>query len=149
MLSVQVESPERWILSPNRFTEYYEKSSWMCWTPAICATYILCPIVYLLASEYDPFYLIKDLSLWFVLQQGAFLQCYILLCSFVTMKWKHPTAHIAKTLFALTEIAISILTSSGAGPWSLFVVGGTFSMFVITLISAKLLRKVRKVDSVR
>lgn len=105
-------------------------------------------------------YLIENMSLWFVLQQGALLQCYILLFSFVTMKWKHPTVHAAKILFITAEVLFCLMTALlncnrietssvlFAGGWSLLTVGGTFAMFVITLISAKLLRKLRKTNSV-
>ncbi|KAI1771224.1 hypothetical protein F4818DRAFT_445561 [Hypoxylon cercidicola] len=57
------EPLDDYILNPNLFTEYYEKSPWMCWAPAICLSYTTSVAVALLSSQSDPISQIQNF-LW-------------------------------------------------------------------------------------
>ncbi|KAI1371841.1 hypothetical protein F4677DRAFT_283037 [Hypoxylon crocopeplum] len=147
-----------WMLEPGLFTEYYKKSSWMCWTPAISLCYIIYMSVLLLAFEADPILRIVNFVFWFVLQHGALLQCYILLCSWINWRWKHPTIHIAmcfclaaailavvKSNLSIRRVESEIGTSLGIETSPMFMICGSLGLFLPALIAALLSKVIRNV----
>ncbi|KAL7620555.1 hypothetical protein AAE478_009550 [Parahypoxylon ruwenzoriense] len=139
------ETSSCWVLNPDLFTRYYEKSSWMFWAPSICLAYIIYMTTILLfppAAFPDPINQISSLTLWLVLEQGAAIQFYILICSYLNAKWEHPTVHIAMFCCAAAAIYLSIENVSMLRP--LLFVCGTFALFLLVLVVALASRVIRK-----
>ncbi|KAI1404359.1 hypothetical protein F4819DRAFT_139444 [Hypoxylon fuscum] len=100
------------VLDPARFTEYYEKSSWMCWAPVICLTYAITIAVVLISSRIDPILQMTNFMTWFILGQGALLQIHIVGFFYINMIWKHPTVHVAICSYLAAAIYISVALRS-------------------------------------
>ncbi|KAI6081359.1 hypothetical protein F4821DRAFT_264985 [Hypoxylon rubiginosum] len=145
------------ILDPSSFTEYYEKSPWMCWAPAICLTYEISAVVTLLSTESDPISQMRSFSFWFVLEQGALLQYLFIICFYLCKKWKHPTVHVPILCYVAFVIIFAILSRERfilapmedptfGGEFHvvpLVFLCGTVGVFIITMIAARLPRIVR------
>ncbi|KAI5855130.1 hypothetical protein GGS23DRAFT_445367 [Durotheca rogersii] len=113
----------RWILNSTSFTEYYGEGLWMCWAPATCLGYIIYVTIFLLDSRSgsgDSIQRIAAIFLWLALEQGAIIQYYVLLCSYVTTRWRrmHAAAlHIIMCCCAAVApfcSVISVVTSPTA-----------------------------------
>lgn len=150
------------VLDPARFTEYYEKSSWMCWAPVICLTYAITIAVVLISSRIDPILQMTNFMTWFILGQGALLQIHIVGFFYINMIWKHPTVHVAICSYLAAAIYISVAlrsqivlelslggeifdSSYNSQLIHFFLVCGTFSLFIFALIVAWFSRVTRKV----
>ncbi|KAI0150101.1 hypothetical protein F4776DRAFT_192444 [Hypoxylon sp. NC0597] len=155
--ALQLDDKETcWILHPSLFTEYYEKSQWMCWAPVICVMYTLYATIFIINLKTDPLSTITEFIFWFIFEQGAFLQYYILFCSAINTKWKHPTVHFLAWCYLGVAIYLSIISTgdgfgAGIGTDEYFIVdipvigtvSATLGLFLFTLAGAWLSRVAR------
>ncbi|KAI1413105.1 hypothetical protein F5Y13DRAFT_31127 [Hypoxylon sp. FL1857] len=151
------EKEDCWMLDPSLFTQYYEESQWMCWSPVICVAYTVYAAIFILTLKTDPLEAITNFIFWFTLLQGACLQYLILFCSAINTVWKHYTVHLVVWCYLAGAIYFSILATSNNfavkgtnfssrsfGILPLLTVAATFGLFVFALVGAWLSRVVRK-----
>ncbi|KAI1383925.1 uncharacterized protein F4822DRAFT_55605 [Hypoxylon trugodes] len=121
-----------WILDPAHFTEYYDRTPWLKWAPAIYVLYTAYTAANVLFWQVDPITMITNFIVWFTLVQGSVLHYYILICSCVCTRWRHPAVHIAMCGLLM---GMAVLSYLDIGTWFLLDldVEGGFILEVTTI----------------